>query len=652
MDLSLVYRKTPAGEEALRERTRLRRSRLRAVLIQVDGQATAGDLCQRLGTEFRPKASLTQLQRLGLIEVLGPVEADVGVADVTPPQPGEALPEIEPKPVPEPEPGPEPELEPEPSPTPEPLPVLAQEVAHVSPPPEPAAVAAPLADAPSPAVEPAQEPVETVTVLPSDLEELVTESVTLSDDDLLTVAPAEAPAKPAADPAASGQPRPVKPRSDWRRHLRRMAAAVRRAMPSFRVTHSKAPAARPRRFSWQVGLAAALGGALFAAGAVVVFFPYERYRGELERQGTVLLGQPVAIERIGLALRPQPGLLLHHVRVGEPELVGAPTVRVLADPLSLVRGDPVLHLIVEKPEIGVQAVSALCSGRVALSGAGGRPRIGSVRFSEGAGSLGGGVFADMKGEVRLSQGQSSAALALASGDDSVRLEIQPGRDGCRLDVAARNWKVAYGGGILLHSLDASGILTERGMQIAKFDARVADGVAEGSGRFDWNGRTKLEIKMDVRRIDLSRLLPTLGIDVAAQGVLDGSLELAAEAPQVGGLDNALAGRGSISVSRGSVSRFDLVEAVRKRGRDATRGGSTRFENLKAQLQFQSGGAVLRNLRVDGGALEAEGNVSVNARNELHGALVAHVRGSAGAQRAALNIGGTLAAPQLVPSAGS
>ncbi|MCK7497644.1 MAG: hypothetical protein MZW92_47820 [Comamonadaceae bacterium] len=44
MDPKLIYRKTPQGEEALKERTQLKAGRLRAALIMVDGHASAGEL--------------------------------------------------------------------------------------------------------------------------------------------------------------------------------------------------------------------------------------------------------------------------------------------------------------------------------------------------------------------------------------------------------------------------------------------------------------------------------------------------------------------------------------------------------------------------------------------------------------------------------
>ncbi|MBS1171647.1 MAG: hypothetical protein H6R12_477, partial [Proteobacteria bacterium] len=75
MDLSRVYRKTQQGEEALKGRARLHGQRLRSLLILVDGQATAKELCDKVGSKYRPRATLGQLEHLGLIEPVGATSA-------------------------------------------------------------------------------------------------------------------------------------------------------------------------------------------------------------------------------------------------------------------------------------------------------------------------------------------------------------------------------------------------------------------------------------------------------------------------------------------------------------------------------------------------------------------------------------------------
>ncbi|WIM06057.1 MAG: hypothetical protein OHM77_01830 [Candidatus Nitricoxidivorans perseverans] len=70
MDDSRIFHKTPAGEEAVRERTRLVQRNLRTVLIIVDGYADVAELKRKAGDAAMVDDTLAELEALGLIESL------------------------------------------------------------------------------------------------------------------------------------------------------------------------------------------------------------------------------------------------------------------------------------------------------------------------------------------------------------------------------------------------------------------------------------------------------------------------------------------------------------------------------------------------------------------------------------------------------
>lgn len=63
-----VFFKTPAGEDAVRERTRLVQRNLRMVLILVDGVIDAAALKNKVGDAAMVDSALAELNRMGLIE--------------------------------------------------------------------------------------------------------------------------------------------------------------------------------------------------------------------------------------------------------------------------------------------------------------------------------------------------------------------------------------------------------------------------------------------------------------------------------------------------------------------------------------------------------------------------------------------------------
>ena len=67
MDTNFIYTKTAAGEEAIRQRTRVMQRNVRMVLILVDGNSTFQDLCLRTGNVKLTENALLELEKGGFI---------------------------------------------------------------------------------------------------------------------------------------------------------------------------------------------------------------------------------------------------------------------------------------------------------------------------------------------------------------------------------------------------------------------------------------------------------------------------------------------------------------------------------------------------------------------------------------------------------
>ena len=67
MDQNLVYAKTPIGDEAVRQRTRVARRNLRMVLVLVDGKMTVGELGAKLNDPSLVENALYELEQGGYI---------------------------------------------------------------------------------------------------------------------------------------------------------------------------------------------------------------------------------------------------------------------------------------------------------------------------------------------------------------------------------------------------------------------------------------------------------------------------------------------------------------------------------------------------------------------------------------------------------
>ena len=67
MNPRLVFAKTPAGDDALRQGTRLVQRNLRMVLLQVDGQLTVSELSTKIGNAQLVESALLELEESGFI---------------------------------------------------------------------------------------------------------------------------------------------------------------------------------------------------------------------------------------------------------------------------------------------------------------------------------------------------------------------------------------------------------------------------------------------------------------------------------------------------------------------------------------------------------------------------------------------------------
>ena len=70
MDQNLIYAKTPTGDEAVRQSTRVVQRNLRMVLVQVDGKMTVAELAAKIGNPKLVESALQELEEGGYIAPL------------------------------------------------------------------------------------------------------------------------------------------------------------------------------------------------------------------------------------------------------------------------------------------------------------------------------------------------------------------------------------------------------------------------------------------------------------------------------------------------------------------------------------------------------------------------------------------------------
>lgn len=625
MKPGIIYRKTPEGEEALKARTRLRSGRLRAVLIVVDGQASADELVAKLGKKCRPRERLIQLERLGLIEPI-PEQADE-------PAPAAATPAEVPR----------------------------SEAALVPPPPFDNGMVTPAADEHGPV---AAGPPDAAAVADEAAEEgrveFALDRSQAAEHAAAGAADGPGPGEDAAElplthPGADRVEVPPQLPKSWRRRWTPRVPGLGRALarPEWRRAWSAAAVrarmrlrGRPRlgRKTWfSLGLAVPF----VLATAAWLLLPWEGMRRGIERHATAILGQTVRIRELELGLRPRPNLTLRTVTAGEAGLARAAAVRIAP---SFHSFSDLAHLTVDLQIDGLQlspsAIAALCSTGAIDPARARASRVDTVQISDLDLVLPRAAVAGLRADISLNPDRGKPTIVLSDAEEKLYLDLSPTGKGCRFTANGTGWRLPFAAGTLFDSIEAHGTIDENGMSVAGYDGRSLDGRVSGAGSLSWGSRAILELQLELRHVALAKLLSSLGVAAAARGELDGSMQLSASAADLAALPDALAGTGTVAASRGAIDRLDLVEAARNPGTGRVFGGTTRFEQASARLQFARGTVALHDLRLRAGALTSDGTVSIDRNESLRGALTVHLQNAGERISVPLRVGGSVGAPEL------
>lgn len=608
MDSTLIYEKTPAGEEAMHQRTRVVQRNQRMVLILVDGKASVAELCARTGNAEMAERALAELEQGGFIRVCAEPasvwqQRRQAVIEI-----GSAA-----------------------------LEQVSQFSTFSQRPDEAAlrrsAAAAGAAEEGSKAdrgKEAGSNRATGVAVAPRaepGLSSLPVEDISIFGLDPEITTPAR------ATPPVS-QPR----RGFFARWLGSGDGGTEHIKP-IRRGAAEASLGWPAR----VGLA---GGVLaMLLGLLVFLFPYERYLPEVEATLSRLSGQPVTVAALRVGFSPQPALELDDVRIGAPEhALRIASVRLTPTLSALFGGSRVFR------ELRLSGVDLPAAALPLLATAVGKAASDAWRFEKLtlAGlvlDLGGLSLPAMNGDLQLSAAGTLAALRLETPERSLQLTAQPRDAAFAVTLEGFGWRPTSASPWLFDSLKLDGVLAGDTFAISAMELRLLDGVVRGTARAGGEATPALSGSIDFERISARRFAQALGLGEVLSGDIDGRLQFAARATTWSELPSALAGTGSIVVKRGSVVGIDLAEAARRVSKKPVVGGATRFEQLTANIRLTPEMVRFNPLVVSSGLMQSVGRLDVDRELHLAGAMDIEMKGI-NRLRVPISFAGTLRSPEI------
>lgn len=620
MDANLIYRKTPTGEEAVRQRTRVVQRNTRMVLILVDGKSSVSDLCEKTGNQQLVENALQELERDGLVtpqleqdsvwEQSRKVAEEIKAA---------ALKRLAKEDTKEEEPA---------APTPPPPPLPPVEL---------------LPSVPPPSIEPYS--VAPMSISPQSLypppESMAPPSIFDSEP---SVSPPPSPPPAAAEPPAAA----VTARKEGRGGglAARLAGVFSRSSDDDSVKPIRRGPSLPY-VSLPLAIALGVVGVALLLVLAFSFYPYDRHRPALEAGLSRIVGQTVRIGAVDASFLPRPAISLDEVRVGDGSKARAARIRVVPELLSLLGSRPAFSSVeVVSAVIDDDALSLLPKAVAAAMQPDAPAQVQALSFSRLRLALFGLSPGELHGEILPADLAKGNGFSLSNADRSLRMQVKMEAGSVAADFEGYTWQAVADSPYRFDSIQGRAVWDGRSLSIRSLDARIFDGAVQGELRFERAAQAQLAADLTVKHLNIARLAGALGYPEQFEGEVVGALKFSASAAEWGRVLHAAAGEGEFAMQRGVLGSFDLVEAVRRAGKGSVAGGSTRFEQLGGRIRLSPESLRFTDLSLTSGALRSGGTLDVARDGKLSGRFDVEMRGSASVIRMPVAAGGTLKNPAL------
>jgi len=600
LDPDLTFAKTPAGEEAMQQRTRVVQRNLRMVLILVDGNATVSELCNRTGNPQLTQNALRELENDGFIERRADKES-VWVEGSKYSRKARTLAE--------------------------------------------------------------QPPSEFSTYGSTDASIVVPESTSPARNrENQSTLPPPAPSLPGADSGTVFLPRtdpwpdfgspPARPqRPSLLTRLRALFAADDTAAAPVDLKPIKR-GGWLQTLGWPLRFVLGIVVLMLITVLATLLFPYSLYLPEVQAALTQSTEEPATITEMRVSFYPKPGLLLTGVVLGrENDGKAIPITEIRLQPrFSTLFSSRMVFREVELSGLELSAESITKLSHALKAAARPSARAGVVRVTLDKTRIafaGLGVDA-MKGEFVLSaEQQTLQSASLHSLDRNLQVEAQPIAGGLAVQLEALGWRPAPQAPYVLDSLTVKGEVLGKAFVVDHLELRIFGGTLQGTAVLRAENQAVASGGLSFKRIDVKRLGDALGIGGQFEGDASGRMNFSMASANWDTVLTALAADGEFTLARGSLGGIDLPEAVRRASTTpATLGGATRFEQLTGTFKVSANGVRFSRLALSAGLMQSTGDLEISRELQIRGRMDVQMRSRADHSAKTVAISGPLRAPQV------
>ncbi|MEQ1813065.1 MAG: AsmA family protein [Candidatus Nitrotoga sp.] len=374
--------------------------------------------------------------------------------------------------------------------------------------------------------------------------------------------------------------------------------------------------------------------------------PMETYIKQTVQTLSTQLKQPVKIGAMHANLLPMPTLELKNVEIGNP--TGAQVESVVLNFNWLTVFSPAKEIT--KVEINGLAINANFFGKaMPLFAAAGRDALFPVQRMVLQGiSIKGFELPPTNGVLDFNSQGELTKVVLNTENKIIRVQLQPveksGQGNWKFGLLLRDGHLPLLPEILFTELNVGGLVSLSEANINEIEGFLYGGKLTGSTRVTWDKGWQMLGQLHLSNLELQEAMPQLGM----MGKLGGDANLNFHADSLTNLMqspkmHAPRMTGKFVVKKGAINAFDLVDVT---SGNAAGSGRTHFEEVNGTWQVTDGNYQLRQIKIAGGMMSANGSIDLLADKKLSGKLNVALQAREEMGNVPVLLTGTLAKPEL------
>ncbi len=374
-----------------------------------------------------------------------------------------------------------------------------------------------------------------------------------------------------------------------------------------------------------VGLAAV---ALVVGGLVYLqFMPVDIPK--YEALASQRFGQPVKIGSGSISLVPSPALRFENVTVGAGKSIRIASVAATPEISAVFADSPVLRsLELSGVTLDASGLAGILFNR-SQGSALGIERIHATGVKVVTPGLN---LPELEATVTFLGDGAVQKIAVTNPGKTIAADIQPQSGGrAAVDASLGGAGALFGLPFAIEALSVKGVASASEFAASEMDAKVFGGVARGKGTLRWSGPLAFDATLEARGLEARLLTPIM------TGTVQGPMAVAAQGETLEKLGDGARLDWSFALQNGVINGIDLPRTLQS-GKSV--GGSTKVDEMTGQAVVGDGRAALRNVRIVGGPMQANGAIDIEGGKTLAGRFNADMKTPGASLRATLVVSGT------------